>query len=660
MTLAGLEPEILKRKKRLGQYFTALPLATFLAELADASRAESILDPMAGQGDMLLGALAAGARAKAVHGYEIDTRVASMASLRLEEAGSLEAVRIGDAFQGEYGAEGFDLVITNPPYIRYQRMAGTSSDGDGPTSRSIRLNLLKQIAERAHLAPGDREFLAELTSAYSGHADVAVPSWILAASLVREGGILAILVPQTWLSRDYAAGIRQLLEELFTIRFIVHDDAPSWFDDAQVRTSMIVAHRRTRGSAPAAGAHAEARFETKAATYELLTTPGAPANFASRLRDAAASGRQYRADGFVVTPGVRSATLSGDAGQNSSVSHATRMALSAVLTNVSGLRTSLADLGWSVGQGLRTGANDFFYADSTGASSNGLERLKSTLMEHEIVVPSSAALPVLRRQAELPSSGHLVRADALSGRLLYLRGWATSADIASQSLSPSHKDFLQAHYSILPAGVQDLIAVASMHRPSAHYPMLQLPELSAVRTNARLSRPNNPAAPATFWYHLPELKPRHRPLLALPRVVGGAPLAYMLDEPGVVVDANFSTLWPTSTSAAPATAVLALINSSFFGLLLECNGTVMGGGALKVEASLLAKLTLPDLGPAIASLSLLGEDLLKHGSSPATMDAIDELILGAFPNQLRPGAQGALHIAVKDFRSRRVRTKVKR
>ena len=104
--------------------------------------------------------------------------------------------------------KGWDLVITNPPYVRYQLQ--TDDNSVMPTGNTIRNNLFALLNKLPYLDVKERQMLLQITKNYSGLSDMAVPSWILCASLVKTGGILAMVVPETWLSREYAKPIQYL------------------------------------------------------------------------------------------------------------------------------------------------------------------------------------------------------------------------------------------------------------------------------------------------------------------------------------------------------------------------------------------------------------------------------------------------------------------
>lgn len=67
---------------------------------------------------------------------------------------------------------------------------------------------------------------------------------VLCASLVKAGGILAMVVPETWLNREYAKPIQYLLLKTFDVLTIARDVNACWFDNALVRTCLIVAKKK--------------------------------------------------------------------------------------------------------------------------------------------------------------------------------------------------------------------------------------------------------------------------------------------------------------------------------------------------------------------------------------------------------------------------------
>ena len=238
------------QRKSLGQFFTGLPLGKLLAHLALRPDTHTVLDPMAGNGDLLDAVWEAATerniKLDRLDGIEIDGRTAEICTSRLADiigpsGASAQHIIAANAFDPNSLAllaepSSYDLVITNPPYVRYQaRDLSSSKRGEARTG------LIRTI--ESHTSGSDREIWKSLAEGYSGLADLSVPAWILAASLVRPGGCLALVAPATWQSRDYADVVRYLLLRCFSVECIVEDKQPGWFSGALVRTNLIVARR---------------------------------------------------------------------------------------------------------------------------------------------------------------------------------------------------------------------------------------------------------------------------------------------------------------------------------------------------------------------------------------------------------------------------------
>ncbi len=196
---------------------------------------------------MLLGALALG-RPRMVAGIEIDPVPHDACVGRLPELDPDPCIIRGSAFQAtlrRLPVRDWDVVITNPPYVRTRarppRAKPTWRFRVQPGFRKVLFSAALVSLET--LEPEDKRLFAELAHGYSGFADLAVPSWILCAALVREGGRLAMVVPNTWLTRDYAQPIQYLLHRWFNLTCVVEDFDATWFSDALVRTNLVVATR---------------------------------------------------------------------------------------------------------------------------------------------------------------------------------------------------------------------------------------------------------------------------------------------------------------------------------------------------------------------------------------------------------------------------------
>ena len=650
------------QRKQLGQYFTGLPLGRLLAHLALQPDTERVLDPMAGHGDLLdatwEAAAERGIALKQLDGIEIDPATAAACRERLDAIAlqrRLPAPHIiaGSAFDpgcvSELSHRRYDLVITNPPYIRYQ-----SRNGSGSEDSAVRSGLADITA---HLLSGaDAKIWRTLAEGYSGLADLSVPAWLLAAALVRPGGRLALVVPATWRSRDYADVIRYLLLRCFSLDYIVEDQQPSWFSDALVRTHLVVARRLGAQDALALGARtgfpspvwlqvapeaaagdslvgsvfADAHPEAAFAAWVSSGCKGERSGLKVRrfdlhgewtaLEKRVARRRWYSA--LEVTTSTLPLFQAAESKNIPAVPDAFAYLVSGAIR--ADRLVLLEDAGITVGQGLRTGCNDFFYVTACGDSDGETLTVEASALFGSIrfTAPAAALRPALRRQAELS----LLQAGRIPGsRILDLRSWVLPED---------RQTILEAEELYRTSSERPLLVMpdelAAFVRNAAKTPVngttgKPIPTLSAVCTNVRPLR-NGRASPR-FWYMLPDFAPRHLPLAFAPRINNGLPHVEANFDPPLLIDANFATFW-TTTGEWTAHALKALLNSIWCRAMMEALGTPMGGGGLKLEATHLRHMPVPQLSNSdIAELDTIGLRLVS-GNMQAQQQA-DSVVLRA-------------------------------
>ncbi|MEC8023192.1 MAG: N-6 DNA methylase [Myxococcota bacterium] len=606
------------RRKRLGQFFSGVRLAGLLASIARADDAKIAIDPMAGSGDMLAACAKVGQASLSLVGIEIDPAVAARCRDRLSVS-DLEMTTVdGNAFDPrswEGLPPAFDLVITNPPYVRYQLGSDmTVGPVEVPNAREVRAALVACLNCTVNLQPSERAIFLECAKGYSGLSDLAVPSWILCAARVSLGGTLAIVVPNTWLSRDYAAPVLYLLRRFFEIDFVIEDSDVVWFPDALARTTLVIARRvGDKGTAYGAGGHLRVSIPAALSDERSLVSglfPGAVVpdrDFAvwAHARKAEKASGQFGSVDYSwsmerdLERALRHAASKHDwlpapGPERSLIGPQVPERLEFLLTDKTPILSSLQDLGWKVGQGLRTGGNDFFYVSK---HPSGIGYQSVLLPGEQLDLPAAALRPAVRRQAELPSdASHVVLEPSSS--VLYLANWALPEDFDTAS-GP-------APWLEMQGDLARLVRTAALKvykRPSGE---VRLSELTAVRTNARAGAAGRAAR---FWYQLPELAARHTPDLYLPRVNGGLVTPYLNPDRSLTIDANFSSLWAFRPDALDIRAMLALLSSSWTHAYLETTGTIMGGGALKVEATHLRRLVVPtpDSGLAKTLAQLVDE-----------------------------------------------------
>ena len=671
----------MSERKAWGRFFTGTKVSRVLAHLAIDDNTRRILDPMAGTGDLLEAVVEAaqhrGTSVRRLDAIEIDPELADICRRRLqllaEQSGSHYRVLRGDAFaedtHEQLGEAGYDLVIANPPYVRYQSMGQRAAK----TRRGLSRSVSRHVGGPAH------HVWSALAASYSGLADLSVPAWLLCAMLVRPGGRLALVTPATWRSRDYASALRYLTLRAFELEFVVEDLQRCWFPDALVGTHLVVARRL---SDAATEVPLSKRTEWPPSRWVTIPSRAASAtslvgdafkaacpesDFADWCRNGAgrtpqgesiaarpfALAREWaalarRADkwawlgGLEALPRACAESLSRRA---SRTTQGDSLGLPHALVHLlpSGLVTDklvgLRELGIYVGQGLRTGCNRFFYVRmiETLCPDWSIVVTDAAFGSRRLRVPAAALRPVLHRQRDLAASGDR----GATTHVLDLRDWVLPED---QSAVDAAKAVYARTGRPPPRPMPDELAQHVRHAASRPVPGAAtdkpLAALSAVRTNVRGARAN---CPPRFWYMLPDFKPRHQPDAFVPRVVHRTPRTFANSGREMLVDANFSTFWSDHEEWSPK-ALSALLSSAWCSTFMEAIGTPLAGGALKLEASHLWQLSVPlltngakarihdaadsECGPSPAVVDhLVAESLVHASASPTEADALTESLL---------------------------------
>lgn len=156
-------------------------------------------------------------------------------------------------------------------------------------------------------------------------------------------------------------------------------------------------------------------------------------------------------------------------------------------------------------------------------------------------------------------------------------------------------------------------------------------EYSAVSPNEKKDN----SGFTSYWYMLPGFTKRHLPDLCVTRINAKATECIFVPQtPGtpVAVDANFSTLWCSSEQTTKI--AFALLNSSWSKCYLEITSAIMGGGALKVEASHIRKLLFPQYSAEqLQLLSVYADQLLRvKKMTQELQDKIDTVVVAPFEN----------------------------
>ena len=193
-------------RKARGAFFTPEPITRCVTEWAVRSTADHVLEPSCGEAAFLLAAVDHLARlrgpdpapetAGALDGVELHPESAVAAERALRRAGVNARVTAGDFFCVEPTGS-YDVVIGNPPYVRYQDFTGEA----------------RVRSRAAALRTG-----VSLTNLASSWAAFTVHS----ALFLKPGGRMGLVLPAELLSVNYAAEVRSfLLREFARVDLVV-------------------------------------------------------------------------------------------------------------------------------------------------------------------------------------------------------------------------------------------------------------------------------------------------------------------------------------------------------------------------------------------------------------------------------------------------------
>jgi predicted RNA methylase len=223
-------------RNKWGQFATPHELALSLVRYAHGLMGKAhvrFLDPAIGTGSFYSAALEAFAEdhMDAATGVELDPLFAKTASALWEGQG-LHVIK-GDFTKQRPPDQRFNLVLTNPPYVRHHHLEAVEKD-----------RLKARLAQSLHLD-------------ISGLAGLYCYFLLLCHDWMEEQGLAIWLIPSEFMDVNYGVTLRRYLTELVTLLHI-HRFCPTdvQFTDALV-SSAVVAFRK---SPPPAGHTARFSF----------------------------------------------------------------------------------------------------------------------------------------------------------------------------------------------------------------------------------------------------------------------------------------------------------------------------------------------------------------------------------------------------------------
>lgn len=216
-------------RKERGAFFTPEAITRFIAQWAIRSPSDSVMEPSAGDAAFLVAAVRqlrhlskSRAACPTVDGVEIHELSARVARERVLAAGGCPSIRHSDFFLVEPEPT-YDVVIGNPPYIRYQEFTGES-----------------RARSRAAALRGG----VSLSGLASSWAAFVVHS----ALFLKEGGRLGLVLPAELLSVNYAAPVRKFLFDQFQhVQLVLFEEQV--FPEAEADVVLLLADGYRRGPA---------------------------------------------------------------------------------------------------------------------------------------------------------------------------------------------------------------------------------------------------------------------------------------------------------------------------------------------------------------------------------------------------------------------------
>lgn len=209
------------QRKRFGAWYTPESLTTPLVAWAVRNASDRVLDPSCGDGAFLdaaasrLRSLAAGGRvAGELVGFDVDAAAISATGDRLRPASVTTRLETRDFLACDPEGRGYDAIVGNPPYIRFQLFSGSAPlAADRAAAQGVRLSRL-----------------ASSWAAFVVHASAfAAPS-----------GRTALVLPEELLHANYAAEVRTFLLRRFARVTIVSFER-HLFPEAQERVVLLLA-----------------------------------------------------------------------------------------------------------------------------------------------------------------------------------------------------------------------------------------------------------------------------------------------------------------------------------------------------------------------------------------------------------------------------------
>lgn len=189
-------------KNKYGQYFTPEIIADFMISLADINSSSKILEPSSGEGIFIKQLIKKGY--SKITGYELDEKIISH---------TIFDNVINESFVSAKITEKYNLIIGNPPYIRWK-------------------NLEKELKEELNSNRLWNKYFNSL-------CDYSYIFILKSIELLTEGGQLIFITPEYWLNTTHSKNLRNYLMKNGYFEDIYHFNETPIFDNVTVSTIIF-------------------------------------------------------------------------------------------------------------------------------------------------------------------------------------------------------------------------------------------------------------------------------------------------------------------------------------------------------------------------------------------------------------------------------------
>lgn len=203
-----------------GDVFTSPVVVRFMLDKVGYTaerdlRNVSILEPSCGEGEflveiakrLLLSATrfhfdAQSAFLRNVHAYDVDANKITSCCEQLKQLGfdAVGNIHIADFLKADM--EKVDIVVGNPPYVRYE-------------------NIPDEMLE----------YVKKTFSTFHYRADLYIPFFEKSLSLLREGGVHCFICSNRWLKNEYGKKLRQLISHTYQLQLLIDMERADAFQE---------------------------------------------------------------------------------------------------------------------------------------------------------------------------------------------------------------------------------------------------------------------------------------------------------------------------------------------------------------------------------------------------------------------------------------------